>query len=431
MYNHLLYFYGYIMFKHLLFFSFLLLITGCSQQNPQTPIQTFKEGVVFLDDERVKSSFCYAYGADEGKLSARKKVKEIALREAIEASSTKIMSMFESSTECKTSNKVCKEKQKSYFKQVSNSFYNDVKLDYSDIAPYKVCVVATGKVVKIKPELAPKKSNRIVTLLNKDFTKYSKEIGSPFVDNETYIQPALVFVKKGSFEMGSLAQKSTQPVHKVTIRKDFYMGKYEVTKAEFRRFVNETHYKTDAEKTGTCMAYNGKHITKEGVSWDALPFFQGDNEPVVCVSYNDTQNYVKWLNQETAQQYRLPTEAEWEYVARASTQTQWSFGDDKKTYREHAWYAANSGKQTHPIGTKKVNTWGFYDLSGNVWEWCEDSYGSYSSKARDESAVVTSNTKVLRGGAWVTKITPIAARWAKPSKSRYYAIGFRLAKSKP
>ena len=419
------------MFKHALFLSFLLLITGCSQQKPQTPTQTFQEGVIFLDDERVKSSFCYAYGADEGKLSARKKVKEIALREAIEASSVKIMSMFESSTECTTSNEACQQKQKSYFKQVSNSFYNDVKLDYSDIGPYKVCVVATGKVVKIKPKTAPKKSNRIVNLLNKDFINHSNEIGAPFVDNETYILPALVLVKKGSFEMGSLAKKSTQPVHKVTIRKDFYMGKYEVSKAEFRRFVKDTHYKTDAEKMGTCMAYNGKHITKEGVFWDALPFFQGDNEPVVCVSYNDAKNYVKWLNQETAAMYRLPTEAEWEYVAREHTQTQWSFGDDKKEYGEHAWYAGNSGKQTHPMGTKKVSAWGFYDLSGNVWEWCEDSYGKYSSKDKDERAVVSSNTKVLRGGAWVTNITPATSRWAKPSISRYYAIGFRLVKSKP
>jgi len=419
------------MTRFLLPFTFLFLIAGCSQHEaePQLTTPKFHEGVIFLDDERVQSSFCYAYGTDEGKLSARKKVKEIALREAIEASSVKIMSMFESGTECTTSEAACEQKQKSYFKQVSNSFYNDVKLDYQDIEPYKVCVIATGKVVKIKPEAKPKKSNRIVTLLNKDFNNNPDELGKRFVDMETYIKPALVAIKNGVFEMGSVAKKNTQPIHTVNIRNDFSMGKYEVTKAEFRCFIKSTRYKTDAEKVGSCMVYNGKHVQQKGLYWDNLPFFQGDNEPVVCVSYNDAQNYVKWLSQQTQEQYRLPTEAEWEYVARADTQTKWSFGDDKKEYTDHAWYAANSSKQTHPIGTKKVTPWGLYDLSGNVWEWCEDSYAGYTKIDKDERAKVSSNTKVLRGGAWVTNITPVTARWGKPSKSRYYAIGFRVVKS--
>ena len=421
------------MTKPSLLFLLLLFISGCSQQEavPEPTKKHFTEGVVFLDAEQVQSSFCYAYGADEGKLSARKKVKEIALREAIEASSVKIMSMFERSTECTTSKTVCEEKQKSYFKQVSNSFYNDVQLNYIDLEPYKVCVIATGKIVKIKPKEKSKKSNRVVTLLNKDFNNNPDEVGKPFVDRHIYIEPSMIAVKKGSFKMGSDAKKSTKPIHTVTIRNDFYMGKYEVSRAEFRRFIKSTDYKTDAEKMGSCMAYNGKHIMKKGVYWDDLPFFQGDNEPVVCVSYNDAQNYVKWLNQQTQEKYRLPTEAEWEYVARAGTQTKWSFGDDEKMYGDYAWYAANSAKQTHPLGTKKVSPWGFYDLSGNVWEWCEDSYSSYTKAARDERAVVSSNTKVLRGGAWVTNITPIAGRWGKPSKSRYYAIGFRLVQNKP
>ena len=417
------------MVKLAFLFSFFFVFSACSQHHstPKPTKKSFQEGVVFLDDERVQSSFCYAYGADEGKLSARKKVKEIALREAIEASSVKIISMFESSTECTKSKVSCEKKQKSYFQQVSNSFYNDVKLDYRDLEVYKVCVVATGTVVKIKPVKKSKKSNRIVALLNKDFNNNPDELGKQFVDMEIYIQPALIMVKKGHFEMGSEANKNTWPEHLVHIHNDFYMGKYEVTKAEFRRFIKHTHYKTDAEKKGSCMAYNGKHITEKGIFWDSLPFFQGDNEPVVCVSYNDVQNYIKWLNQQTQEYYRLPTEAEWEYVGRAGTLSEWSFGDDKKQYGDYAWYAANSGKQTHPIGTKKVSALGLYDMSGNVWEWCEDSYGNYS-KDDDAHAKVSSNTKVLRGGAWVTRITPIATRWGKISNSRYYAIGFRLVK---
>jgi len=420
------------MTKTLSLFAFLLSLAGCSQHEtaPKTTQQSFKEGVTFLDKERVQSAFCYAYGADEGKLSARKKVKEIALREAIEASSVRIMSMFEQRTECTTSEADCKQKQRSYFKQVSDSFYNDVKLDYQDVAPYKVCVIATGKVVQIKPKERPKRSARIVTLLNKDFKNDPKEPGRPFVDREHYIQPALVTIRQGDFKMGSEAKKNTRPVHTVTIDEAFDMGKYEVTKAEFRRFIESTHYKTDAEKLGSCMVYNGKHLQQKGLFWDDLPFFQGDNEPVVCVSYNDAQNYVKWLSQQSQEQYRLPTEAEWEYVARAGTETLWSFGDGKEAYSDHAWYAANSGRQTHPVGTKKVNPWGLYDMSGNVWEWCEDSYEPYTQERRNAQAKVSSNTKVLRGGAWVTNITPVASRWAKPSKGRYYAIGFRVAKDR-
>ena len=419
------------MTRTILPFILLVLLSACSQQkvSPEPETEAFKEGVIFLDQERVQSAFCYAYGADEGKLSARQKVKEIALREAIEASSVRIMSMFEQSTECTTSEAACKQREKSYFRQVSNSFYNDVKLDYQDIAPYKVCVIATGKVVKVKTKEKPKRCARIVTLLNKDFRNDPKEPGRPYVDRERYIQPALVTIEEGSFKMGSEAKKSTRPIHAVSIHKAFDMGKYEVTKAEFRRFIKSTHYKTDAEKLGNCIVYNGKHLQQKGLFWDALPFFQGDNEPVVCVSYNDAQNYVKWLNQESQQQYRLPTEAEWEYAARAGTETLWSFGDDKKAYSDHAWYAANSSKQTHPVGTKKVNPWGLYDMSGNVWEWCEDSYEPYTLE-NGETAKVSSNTKVLRGGAWVTNITPIASRWAKPSQSRYYAIGFRVARER-
>ena len=421
------------MTRFLLPFTFLFLVAGCSQHvvAPKPMTSTFHEGVVFLDDERVQSSFCYAYGADEGKLSARKKVKEIALREAIEASSVKIMSMFESSTECTTSETACEKKQKSYFKQVSNSFYNNVKLEYQDLEAYKVCVIATGKVIKIKPKDKPKKSNRVVSLLNKDFNNNPDELGRRFVDMETYIEPALVVIKKGVFEMGSVVKKNTQPVHTVSIHADFFIGKYEVTKAEFRRFIKSTHYKTDAERMGSCMVYNGKHVQQKGLFWDNIPFFQGDNEPVVCVSYNDAQNYVKWLTQQSQENYRLPTEAEWEYVARAGTQTQWSFGDAQKEYTEYAWYAANASKQTHPIGTKRVSPWGIYDMNGNVWEWCEDSYGVYTSSPSDARPKVSSNTKVLRGGAWVTSITPLTTRWAKPSNSSYYAIGFRVVKSRP
>ncbi|MBT5934591.1 formylglycine-generating enzyme family protein [Sulfurimonas sp.] len=422
------------MFKTLYAITFTLLFTACSNTNetPQPQVKVsptiFHEGVKFLEDDRVQSSFCYAYGLDEGKLSARNKVKEIALRQAIEASSVKIMSMFESSEKCESSQPSCQTQIKSYFQQVSNSFYNNVTLNYQDLSTSKVCVIATGQVIKILPKEKTKKSHRIIDLMNKNFLNNPKELGEIFEDMDTYIRPATVEIKSGQYRMGTLLKKNSQPLHTILIENDFHIGKYEVTKAEFKLFIKDTGYVTDAKKDGTCMVYDMKHINKKGITWDNLPFYQGDNEPVVCVSYNDARNYVKWLSHKTQDNYRLPTEAEWEYVGRAGTDTTWSFGNEKNTYKEYAWYASNSGKQTHPIGTKKSNPWGIYDMSGNVWEWCEDSYMTYKSTPRDATALTSSHVKVLRGGAWMTKSTPIGSRWAKSSNNRYYGIGFRIVK---
>ena len=421
------------MTKTVLFFTALLFFTACSStdKKPTPEPITFQEGVQFLDEGKVQSSFCYAYGLDEGKLSARKRVKELALSEAIQASSVKIMSSFESRYHCKEGEASCDIERESYFKQVSNSFYENVTLNYTDVGPSKVCVVAVGDVIEIIPEEAPKKVDNFILTLNKDFINNPDEIGERFQEMDKCIEPALVQIKAGTYLMGNDTRKSERPVHKVTIGHDFYLGKYEVTKGEFRRFINSTNYVTDAQKEGSCVVYKDKHVDAKGIHWDNTPFFQGDNEPVVCVSYNDAQNYIKWLNQQSQSNYRLPTETEWEYAARAGTTTLWSFGDNKKEYPDHAWYAGNSGKQTHPVGTKKVNPWGIYDLSGNVWEWCEDSFTSYDKTPRDETAYVASNTKTLRGAAWVTRISPISYRWKKHATSRYYAVGFRLAQDRP
>ena len=100
------------------------------------------------------------------------------------------------------------------------------------------------------------------------------------------------------------------------------------------------------------------------------PYNQTDNDPVVEVTWNDAVRFCPWLSRKEGKTYELPTEAEWEYACRAGTKTAYSFGDDLMRLDDYAWYDGNSGGHTHPVGQKKPNSWGLYDMAGNVWQWC-------------------------------------------------------------
>jgi formylglycine-generating enzyme required for sulfatase activity len=133
--------------------------------------------------------------------------------------------------------------------------------------------------------------------------------------------------------------------------------------------------------------------------------FQGNPQnPVESVSYGDAQAFCQKLSQVTGKNYRLPTESEWEYACRAGTTTDYYFGDDANQLGDYAWYYGNSQKTTHPVGQKKPNAWGLYDMSGNVWEWCEDDWhDSYIGAPTDGSAWIKNgndNCSLLRGGSW-------------------------------
>jgi formylglycine-generating enzyme required for sulfatase activity len=128
-------------------------------------------------------------------------------------------------------------------------------------------------------------------------------------------------------------------------------------------------------------------------------FQDNPQNPVEQVSWNDAQAFCQKLSQITGKTYRLPTEAEWEYACRAGTTTCYYFGDDANQLGDYAWYDGNSQNETHPVGQKKPNGWGLYDMSGNVWEWCEDNwYDNYIGAPDDGSA---QSRKSLRGGSWV------------------------------
>jgi formylglycine-generating enzyme required for sulfatase activity len=207
-----------------------------------------------------------------------------------------------------------------------------------------------------------------------------------------------VEIKSGTFMMGSPANEpgryDQEKQHKVTLTKGFFISKMLVTLSQFRKFVADTGYQTDAEKDGWAYARSADMaaIRVNGASWRNPGFAQAEDHPVVEISWNDAVAFCLWLSQKESKHYRLPTEAEWEYCCRAGTQTIYPWGnnpDDGKGW-------ANVGDRTEkdemgrtgfnwsdgyvftsPVGKFKPNAWGLYDMIGNVWEWCSDCYGDY------------------------------------------------------
>ncbi len=249
---------------------------------------------------------------------------------------------------------------------------------------------------------------------------------SQSIDKGSYIQPSLVLIEAGSFIMGSdKGANDEKPTHKVTIKKDFYIGKYEVSVKEFRKFIKDTHHITDTQNRGCNVLKDTNWVRKSDANWDNPYFSQMENSPVVCVSWNDTKAYTKWLSKKTGKRYRLPTESEWEFVARAGRDSEYSFGDNsdnfcsygngadqnanseiKKTYKNKKWRLLDCSDgygYTSPVGSFKPNKWGVHDMYGNVWEWTEDWYAdNYNNTPTDGSINKTGEQeyRVLRGGSW-------------------------------
>ena len=207
----------------------------------------------------------------------------------------------------------------------------------------------------------------------------------------------------GEFMMGSEEFDWSKPVHTVKIRTPFYLGIYPVTQREWK-------------------AIMGNNPSE----------FNGNDLPVESVSWNEVQDFIKKLNEkEGTNKYRLPTEAEWEYAARAGTTTRYSFGDDDSELGEYAWFDKNSDDKTHPVGEKKANPWGLYDVHGNVWEWVQDEWhNTYNGAPIDGSAWRdrVSAFRVSRGGGWIryARFCRSAHRSDNAPDKRYHFLGFRL-----
>ena len=224
--------------------------------------------------------------------------------------------------------------------------------------------------------------------------------------------PQMVMIPAGNFRMGSPAADIDRfddegPVHELRIGYSFALGKHELTRGEFARFASASNYKTEAERSpGGCAVWDGNKFAKDASkNWRSPGFAQTASSPVVCISWNDAQAYLAWLNKKVpGKGFRLPSEAEWEYAARAGSSSKWSFGDDESQLGAHAWFSANSGTNTHPVAQKRPNAFGLYDMHGNAWEWVQDNWhGNYQGAPADGSAWVKGGDqarRVLRGGAW-------------------------------
>ena len=234
---------------------------------------------------------------------------------------------------------------------------------------------------KAKTKPAPRRNNTSHSGSTSSTVSLSAELNK-LINN-------MVYVSGGTFIMGGDESSDQTPTHSVTLS-SYYICKYEVTQALWR-------------------AVMGSNPSK----------FKGDNLPVEQVSWNDCQTFINRLNNYTGRNFRLPTEAEWEFAARGGNYSRHYKYSGSNYISDVAWYCDNSGNRTHPVGTKQANELGLYDMSGNVWEWCSDWYGSYSSYSQSNPTGATSGFgRVERGGNWCG-----LARYCCSSHRSYYAPG--------
>ncbi len=262
--------------------------------------------------------------------------------------------------------------------------------------------------------------------------------------------PEMVVVPAGSYEMGSPASEAGRnenegPVHRVTIAEPLAVGVYEVARGQFGRFVEATGY-----SAGACSTFENGEVTER--SWRTLAFQQTDQHPVVCVNWEDAQAYVQWLSQETGQAYRLLSEAEWEYVARAGTRTARYWGQNSSEQCRYANGADMAGKRaggdgshetvdcndgyvvTSLVGMYEANPFGLHDVLGNAFEWVQDCWNeSYSGAPSDGRAWQSGDCdmRVLRGGSWPSEPRDLrsASRGRLDAGLRAIVIGFRVART--
>lgn len=241
------------------------------------------------------------------------------------------------------------------------------------------------------------------------------KLESKLIPGQDYSDPAtginFIFVRGGCFQMGDTfgdGSADEKPIHEACVD-DFYIGKHEITQGQWKNIMGN-----NPSKFKDC----------------------GNDCPVEMISWNDVQEFIKKLKQKTGGKYRLPTEAEWEYAAKSGGKNEnWSGTSNPSEIEEYAWYTKNSGWKTYPVGQKKPNGIGLYDMSGNVWEWTADWYDSKAYKnspKENPNGPESGRYKVLRGGSWFDsqKIVRTSNRNKnRPEKQNSY-FGFRLVISK-
>ncbi len=250
----------------------------------------------------------------------------------------------------------------------------------------------------------PKSADGLVSILAGLITAPGKQKGIT-LDLGGGVTMKCVLIPAGTFMMGSPESETDRlfdegPQHEVAITKSFHMGATEVTQEQY-----------------------------EAVMGTNPSDFKGAKNPVDWVSWDDAAEFCRRLSHSTGKTVRLPTEAEWEYACRAGSTTAFCFGDDESGLGEYAWYDSNSGSITHPVGQKRANAWGLYDMHGNVWEWCADWFGPYGAGgAVDPRGPGSGEFRVLRGGTWANnpRHCRSANRVSYAPGIRVNSLGFRL-----
>ena len=214
------------------------------------------------------------------------------------------------------------------------------------------------------------------------------------------VKMEFVLIRPGSFIMGSdNGLPEEKPVHKVTLTKPFYLGTFEVTQEQWQSVMGSNP-----------SGFNGPKLPVEQVSW------------------NDCQIFLAKLQEKAGKKFALPTEAQWEYACRAGTTTRYSCGDNVATLAEYGWFRSKPGT-THPVGEKKPNPWGLYDMHGNVWEWCADwlNGSDPNGDATDPQGASSGSFRVLRGGAWANDAVGLRSSYRNGSTPgiRNFAFGLR------
>jgi formylglycine-generating enzyme required for sulfatase activity len=274
----------------------------------------------------------------------------------------------------------------------------------------------------------------------------------------------MVVVPAGSFVIGvppgeeereglsEQARGLSVPQTAISVNAAFALGRSHVTRGEFAAFVGASNYQSAAG----CFTFGANRVPQwqrdAAASWSAPGFAQTDRDPVVCVSWDDAQVYARWLSQQTGHTYRLPSEAEWEYAARAGTTTVRFWGDapeevcayanvaDLTKVEQNNWSregvaACRTGQPTTaPVASFRPNPFGLYDMLGNAWEWVEDCWNpSYAGRPTDQSAWLSGDCsrRVARGGAWNFRPRDVraGARYRIPAAFRNGNVGFRMARA--
>lgn len=243
----------------------------------------------------------------------------------------------------------------------------------------------------------------------------------------------LVLIPNGTFKMGAPSSEkgveSDEIEHEVIIGREFYIGAFEVSQSQFTKVMGFNPSLFQGERIAERDPESGRVLK----NLDSL------NRPVERVSWEEAVEFCRRLSEFPEEKregrvYRLPTEAEWEYACRAGSQTAFNFGESSLTLGNYSWFRWNSNDQTHPVGKKKPNAWGLFDMHGNVWEWCSDWYGEYPKETTiDPRGPPKGLFRVFRGGSWCSEDVECrsALRYGCNPANRYDDVGFRLAVSVP